>query len=99
MDLNEPRDWVRLQLRDGGVTDIVVACHFVGNPSPGAGVAVVFVEHRDLDEPAGTNAPMSAAADPLTLLADEDEAAQRRRFVVWLEQARITALAQWTRFL
>lgn len=99
LDVNEHRDWARLQLRDGGVTDIVVACHFIGNPSPGAGVAVVFVEHRDKDEPAGTNAPMTAAADPLTLLADEDEAAQRRRFTTWLEQARNTALAQWTKFL
>ncbi len=99
VDLNEYRDWVRLQLRDGGVTDIVVACHLIGNPSPGAGVAVVFVEHRDKDESAGTHAPMTAAAEPLMLLADEDEQAQRRRFLIWLEQARNTALAQWTKFL
>lgn len=99
VDLNEPRDWARLQLRDGGVTDIVVACHFIGNPSPGAGVAVVFVEHRGQGEPAGAHAPMTAAAEPLTLLADEDPAAQRHRFAAWLEAGRNTALAQWTRFL
>jgi Fic family protein len=99
VDLNEYRDWVRLQLRDGGVTDIVVATHLIGNPSPGAGVAVVFVEHRDLDEPAGSHAPMTAAAEPLLLAADEDELAQRHRFLAWLEPARNNALAQWTRFL
>lgn len=99
VDTNEYRDWARLQLRDGGVTDIVVACHFVGNPSPGAGVAVVFVEHRDHHERAGTHAPMTAAAEPLLLSADEDEIAQRHRFMAWLDQARNNALAQWTRFL
>jgi fido (protein-threonine AMPylation protein) len=99
VDLNERRDWVRLQLRDGGVTDIVVAAHFIGNPSPGAGVAVVFVEHRDLDEPVGSHAPMAAAAEPLLLSVDEDERAQLHRFLAWLEPARNNALAQWTKFL
>lgn len=99
VDMNEARDWVQLQLRDGGVTDIVVACHFIGNPSPGAGVAVVFVQHRSKEERAGSYAPMSVAADPLTLLCDEDPAAQRHRFLTWLEVARNTALAQWTKFL
>lgn len=37
VDLVEPRYWVRLQLRDGGITDLVVALHLIGNPSPGAG--------------------------------------------------------------
>lgn len=99
VDLNEPRDWVRLQLRDGGVTDIVVACHFIGNPSPGAGVAVAFVEHRDKDEAAGTHAPLTAAAEPMLLASDEDEASQRHRFLAWLERARVEALAQWAKFL
>lgn len=99
VDLNEYRDWVRLQIRDGGVTDIVVAGHLIGNPSPGAGIAVVFVEHRDLDETAGTNTPMTAAAEPLLLSADEDERAQLHRFLAWLEPARNMALAQWTKFL
>jgi hypothetical protein len=99
VDLNEPRDWVRLQLRDGGVTDIVVATHFIGNPSPGAAIAVVFVEHRDQNEPAGSQAPMDVAAEPLLLVADEDEVAQRHRFLQWLDKARVQALAQWTRFL
>lgn len=99
VDLNECRDWVRLQLRDGGVTDIVVAVHLIGNPSPGAGVAVVFLEHRDFDEPADSLAPMTVAAEPLLLAADEDEDAQRDRFCTWLEAARNAALAQWTKFL
>lgn len=99
VDLNEPLDWVRLQLRDGGVTDIVVACHFIGNPSPGAAVAVVFVTHRSAGEAAGGSDPTTAAADPLTLLVDEDPQAQRARFVTWLESARNGALALWTRYL
>ena len=99
VDLNEHRDWVRLQLRDGGVTDIVVAAHLIGNPSPGAGVAVVFLEHRDLDEPADSPAAMMVAAEPLLLSADEDEQAQLHRFRTWLDAARNTALAQWTKFL
>lgn len=99
VDLNETRAWARLQLRDGGVTDIVVAAHLIGNPSPGAGVAVVFVEHRDHGEPAGSHAPMTAASEPLLLSADEPEEAQRRRFLGWLETARNLALAEWVRVL
>jgi hypothetical protein len=99
VELNEHRDWVRLQLRNGGVTDIIVAVHLIGNPSPGAAVAVVFLEHRDLNEPAGSHAPMTVAAEPLLLSADENEQAQHHRFRTWLEAARNTALAQWTKFL
>ncbi len=99
VDLSEPREWARLQLRDGGVTDIVVAVHLIGNPSPGAGVAVIFVEHRDVGEPAGSHAPLTAASEPLLLSADEPEAAQRRRFVGWLEMGRNAALAEWARVL
>jgi hypothetical protein len=66
---------------------------------PGAGVAVVFLEHRDLDEPADSHAPMTVAAEPLLLSADENEQAQRDRFRTWLEAARNAALAQWTKFL
>jgi Fic family protein len=99
VELAEHRDWVRLQLRDGGVTDIVVAVHLIGNPSPGAAIAVAFVEHRDREEPADSHAPMTVAAEPLLLSADEDEQAQRHRFRTWLEAARNTALAQWTKFL
>jgi fido (protein-threonine AMPylation protein) len=99
VDFNEPRDWVRLKLVDGGVTDIVIATHFIGNPSPGAAIAIAFVEHRDKDEPVGTNAPLDVASEPLLLVADEEEAAQRVRFLAWLDKARLQALAQWTRFL
>jgi hypothetical protein len=99
VELGEHRDWVRLQLRDGGVTDIVVAVHLIGNPSPGAGVAVVFLEHRDLAEPADSPAPLTVVAEPLLLSADENEQAQRERFHTWLEAARNAALAQWTKFL
>jgi Fic family protein len=99
VDRGEAREWARLQLRDGGITDIVVAVHLIGNPSPGAGLAVIFVEHRDHGEPAAPHPSMTAAAEPLLLSADEPEDAQRRRFLAWLEPARNAALAQWTRFL
>ena len=99
VDLNEYRDWVRLQLKNGGVTDIVVACHFIGNPSPGWGVAVIFVEHRDPREQVGLNPPFAAAAPPLLMGFNEDAQHQRARFLAWLEHAQVTALAQWTKFL
>lgn len=99
VDINEHRDWARLQLLDGGVTDIVVACHFIGRASTGAGVAVVFIEHRDHGEQMGQNAPMVSATRPFDLVVDEDAAQQRARFLAWLDGAIILALAQWTRFL
>lgn len=40
-----------------------------------------------------------AISEPLLLSADENELAQRQRFQAWLEAARNTALAQWTKFL
>ena len=99
MDINEHRDWVRLQLLDGGVTDIVVACHFIGRAATGVGVAVVFIEHRDHGERAGQNAPMVSATRPFDLVVYEDAAQQRVRFLDWLDGAINAALAQWTRFL
>lgn len=99
VDVNEHRDWARLQLKDGGVTDIIVACHFVGSAAAGVGVAVVFLQHRDHGEKVGKNAPMVSATGPFDLLIDEDAAQQRARFLDWLDGAINAALAQWTRFL
>lgn len=98
-DLTEHREWARLQLRDGGVTDIVVALHFVGRASPGAGVAVAFVIHRDAGGPVGESTPPSGAIDPLTLFAEEEREEQARRFQRWLDEALVQALAEWTRYL
>lgn len=51
-DLREERAWVRLQLQDGGRTDLVVTLHFVGNPSPGVLAAGLFLVHRtDVKKP------------------------------------------------
>ena len=41
--MNESRAWARLQIEDGGITDLVVVLHFVGNPSPGSCMAGAFL--------------------------------------------------------
>jgi len=100
-DLREPRSWARLQLRDGGITDVVVALHFVGNPSPGVCVSAMFLEHRDQSDPKELSEVglVDLGVEPLLLAADEDERAQRERFLKWLADGQIRALAQWTKYL
>lgn len=99
-DLREPRVWARLQLKDGGLTDVVVALHFIGNPSPGACVATMFLQHRDLAEPKPVSeALVTLGVEPLLLAHVEKEEDQRARFERWLTEALPQALAQWTRFL
>lgn len=99
-DLREPRAWTRLQLKDGGVTDIIVALHFIGNPSPGACVAMMFLQHRDLAEPKPVaDSLVTLGVEPLLLAHVENEDEQRARFEKWLREAQVHALAQWTRYL
>ena len=99
-DLREPRVWARLQLKDGGVTDIIVALHFIGNPSPGACVAMMFLQHRDLAEPKPVaDSLVTLGVEPLLLAYVENEDEQRARFEKWLREAQLQALAQWTRYL
>lgn len=102
-DLRETRRWVRLQLRDGGLTDMVVVWHFIGNPSPGSAVAAVFVQHRGLktgDEDGATSpSTIPLDVDPLTLFPDEDDAQQQQRFSDWLLAALRRALEVWIRLL
>lgn len=99
VDLREPRVWARLQIKDGGITDIVVVLHFIGNPSPGTSVAVIFLDHRDPGERFGASPLVDLGIEPLLLAPDEDEHAQRARFQKWLDEAAVHAIAQWTRFL
>jgi Fic family protein len=98
-DQREPRQWARLRLSNGGETDIVLLLHFIGNPSPGACVAVIFLDHRDRKEEMGQNAPQLITEDYLLIVADEPEADQEKRFLRWLAESRIRALAQWARYL
>lgn len=102
-DLRELRRWARLHLRDGGVTDMVIVWHFIGNPSPGSAVAAVFVQHRALksSDEDGVTSPSTIPLDiePLTLFPDEDEAQQQQRFQDWLLGALKRALAVWVRLL
>ena len=98
-DLNEPRRWTRLELRDGGKTEIVIALHFIGNPSPGAAVAVAFVVHRAGKERVGDQPPFETAAEPLLLTVKDNLLEQEHSFDNWLDSALVQALAVWTRFL
>jgi hypothetical protein len=98
-DLRYPWEWVRLQLKDGGVMDLVIVLHFVGNPSPGAAVAAAFVSHRasTRDKLFQDVAPLQL--DPLMLYPDEEPADQRSRFESWLGDAERQAVALWVRYL
>lgn len=98
-DMSDQRYWVRLHLKNGGVTDVVLATHFIGSVSPGAAVAVVFLDHRDADEQAGDHGPVPVANEPLTLVVDEEPAVERARFEKWLDAAIRQALALWIRYL
>ncbi len=98
-DLRNPWEWVRVQLIDGGVTDVVVVLHFVGNPSPGVATAIAFVAHRaDKAERAFEDiAPLDI--EPLALYPDENAAPQAERFDQWLSEVERKAVALWVRYL
>ena len=98
-DLREPWEWVRLQLRDGGITDLVVALHFIGNPSPGACVAAAFMEHRATREDEFLAEMIPLDTETLVLYPAEESAPQSERFESWLEQIIKTSLAVWIKYL
>jgi Fic family protein len=105
-DLREPRFWARLQIEDGGLTDLVVVIHFVGNPSPGSCAVAAFLVHRDRVSPGATEASSASEAETvflpgasMLLASEEPESAQRRRFERWLNQAVVVGLAEWKRRL
>jgi hypothetical protein len=98
-DLREPWDWVRLQLRDGGITDLVVVLHFIGNPSPGACVALAFLGHRATKEDEAFTEITSVETETMVLYPAEEPAAQTARFEAWLEQVLKTSLAIWIKYL
>jgi fido (protein-threonine AMPylation protein) len=98
-DLREPWEWVRLQLRDGGITDLVVVLHFIGNPSPGACVAAAFMEHRATREDEFLSEMILLDTETLVLYPAEEAAPQSGRFESWLEQITKTSLAAWIKYL
>ena len=98
-DLREPWEWGRLQLRDGGITDLVVALHFIGNPSPGACVAAAFMEHRATREDEFLAEMIPLATETLVLYPAEESTPQSQRFESWLEEITKTALAVWIKYL
>lgn len=98
-DLREPWEWGRLELRDGGITDLVVALHFIGNPSPGACVAAAFMEHRATREDELLAEMISLDTEPLVLYPAEEAVPQRKRFESWLEEIAKTSLAVWIKYL
>jgi Fic family protein len=99
-DMREHRAWSRLQLADGGVTDLVVTLHFVGNPSPGSCMSGAFLVHRDrADEPIATAGFTLLPQEPLVFVAEEDSEAQRERFLRWLDDVIVVALSEWKKRL
>jgi Fic family protein len=99
-DTREPRAWTRLQLEDGGLTDLIVVLHFVGNPSPGSCMTGAFLVHRDKvsDEMASASFTL-LPQEPLLFVAEENVGPQRKRFLKWLDEAIVTALAEWKKRL
>jgi hypothetical protein len=98
-DLREPWDWVRLQLRDGGVTNLAVVFHFIGNPSPGACVAAAIMDYRSSGDAEFFAEMIPLDAEPLVLYPAEDTAAQQKRFEQWLDEVTRTSLAVWINYL
>jgi hypothetical protein len=98
-DLRESWDWVRLQLQDGGITDLVVVLHFIGNPSPGACVAAAFMEHRATQGGEFLAEMIPLDTEPLVLYPAEEMLAQQKRFEHWLDEITRTSLAVWVRYL
>lgn len=99
-DLREPWEWVNLSLIDGGKTSFVVALHFIGNPTPGAAVAIAFVTHREKKDDETTVLDAAhLSLEPLMLYPGEAEGLQKQRFLDWLSRATTEAIAVWTRYL
>ncbi len=99
-DVHEPRAWARLQLEDGGITDLIVVLHFVGNPSPGSCMSGAFLVHRDrADEDISTASFTLLPQDPLVLVAEEETEPQRERFLTWVDEAVVVAIAEWKKRL
>ncbi|MBI5361749.1 MAG: Fic family protein [Planctomycetes bacterium] len=100
VDFGEERCWARLQLRDGGITDLVIVMHFVGNPSPGTCLAAAFLQHRDSTAQETTTGEFTLLPqEPLLLVPDEDEALQASRYARWLDETIVVALTEWQKRL
>lgn len=99
-DRHEPRTWARLQIEDGGITDFVVVLHFVGNPSPGSCMSGAFLVHRGREREEMATAEFTLLPqEPLVLVAEEDPAPQKKRFLKWLDESIVVALAEWKKRL
>lgn len=99
-DLHEPWEWVHLSLVNGGKTSFVVVLHFIGNPTPGAAVAIGFVTHRGRGDDETTVLEASQLSlEPLMLYPEEADGSQRERFLDWLSRATTEAIAVWARYL
>lgn len=99
-DTREPRAWARLQLEDGGITDLIIALHFVGNPSPGSCMSGAFLVRRDrADEEMATAGFTLLPQEPLVLVAEEEIEPQRERFLKWVDEVVVIALAEWKKRL
>jgi len=99
-DLQEPWEWVNLSLVNGGRTSFVVVLHFIGNPTPGAAVAIAFVTHRAKNDDDTTVLDAAQLSlEPLMLYPHESDMPQQQRFLDWLSRATTEAITVWTRYL
>jgi hypothetical protein len=49
VDLHPPRSWVKLEIRNGGKSEIVVVFHCIGGRDSGTGVAVAFLDRPQVE--------------------------------------------------
>lgn len=99
VDLHPPRSWVKLEIRNGGKSEIVVVFHCIGGQDSGTGVAVAFLDHRDEGERLGDRPPDDILVEPLLVLADSDPAIQSKKLKEWLESVMLYGLSAAIRYL
>ena len=95
------REWVRMQIRDEGVTDMVLSFHGLGRDFVGVLAVSAFVEHRDLNSVRDENGTglHPICSEIFQFAYNEKQAVVLERFERWLAGALMTGLEQWRRRL
>jgi len=94
--------WLRLRLRDGAQTELLVSFHGLGQTFSGVLACSVFSFRReelgDDLEPAATG-PQLASREVFQLNYRDDAESLNARFSPWLQSALVAALEDWRRHL
>jgi Fic family protein len=100
-NLSVSREWVRMQIRDEGVTDMVLSFHGLGRDFVGVLAVSAFVEHRDLNSIRDENGTglHPVCSEIFQFAYNEKQAVVLERFGRWLAGALMTGLEQWRRRL